>query len=111
MNKFEASKKFINALKTSPDDFNAKVDSGRDHYYYIISHKVVPVSICIDAHNNVLTSSRVINTDLYFVDSTDLTFLVNWTKERIAKDEERKKVLEDNEKISELIKFYIPKSL
>lgn len=111
MNKFEASKKFINALKISPDDFSAKVDSGRDHYYYIISHKIVPVSICIDSTNNVLTSSRVVNTDLYFVDSTDLKFLVNWAQERIAKDEEQKKVLEDNGKINELIKFYIPKSL
>lgn len=106
MNKFEAANVFISLLKSNAQDFTAKVDHGRDHYFYIITHKIHSVSIRIDAHDNVLQTCPMSESDLKFVSEAHLSFLCDWAQTRIAQDEEQRKIDHDNEKINLLTNFY-----
>lgn len=107
MKQYQAAEKFIELLKSNPQDFSASIDSGRDHYMYIIKNNYRAVSIRIDSNNNnVLSNSPQTANDLNFVPSEELNFLGEWVQKRIAEDKIQKQIDSDNELINNLLEYY-----
>lgn len=106
MKQYQAAEKFIELLKSNPQDFSASIDSGRDHYMYIIKNNYRAVSISIDSTNHMLSNSPQTANDLNFVPSEELNFLCEWVEKRIAEDKIQKQIDSDNKLINNLLDHY-----
>lgn len=106
MEKYHAAVKFIELLQAYPDDFSAMLDTGRDHYEYVIKNKSSEVSIRIDSTDNKLSNSPQTTNDLMYVPSEELSFLVEWAMDYIEKDKIQKNIESDNKLLNTLLEYY-----
>lgn len=107
MDKFEASNIFWKSLQSHPEDFIAKLDSGRDHKFYIIQHKDTGVSIVLEVQDNHLQNTHGSNGEaLTYVNPEILNDLLKWSQKYIEDQKVLDKIKKDKAIIEKLIQFY-----
>lgn len=107
MKQFEAAEKFLELVKSRPEDFHASLDSGRDHSVYTISNLYRAVSINIDTHGGVLSvANPTSGKGIMYVSDAVLEELYNWSIGYIAQAKINDRINKDNAAMYELDKYY-----
>jgi|AGFT01.1.fsa_nt_gi hypothetical protein len=107
MKKYEAGEQFFELMKSHPDDFEAQIDNGRDHYIYTIRNKFRAVSVNIDAFNNVLKATDTsVGECIMFISHPTMSNMVKWANEHIEAKKIQMRIDKDNSGINTLLQFY-----
>lgn len=107
MKKYDAGEKFFELMTSRPDDFDALVDSGRDHHVYTIRNKYRAVSVNIDTMNDTFKTIDVsTGVSIMFISHPTMSNMVKWAKERIEQKKIQMRIDKDNSGINTLLQFY-----
>lgn len=107
MKQYEAAAKFLELVKTHPDDFHAVHDTGRDHSVYSIKNLYRAVSINIDTQGGFFKVVQAgTGSSIMYAEDAVLEELYNWSIGYIAQSKVNDRIGKDNASLRILEEFY-----
>lgn len=110
--KYAAADAFYSLMQKHPDDFSAKVKSGRDTVSYLITniYRAVSVTILHDTVGNTLTVENPEHGQgLNYVSGPTLRDMHEWAVAKIESEKVKAKIESDKNALNILIEFYSEK--